>query len=381
VALGCALAALALLPATALAHASLVSASPAPGTVLAAAPPAITLTFSEPVTAAGPGIGVVAPSGRQLPARVQVAGTRMTARFTPAGEGTYLVRWQVIAADTHPSRGQLTFSVGRTSAPPAGDDLGSDIGAVSPAGLLLQGLARWLHFLGLALAFGVIAFRVLVLPGAEPARAARLDRLVGAGIALLLVAEPVAVAGQAASLGLVAGDLVVSSFGRVVGLRLGAALLLWAGVGAVRQAGRGRPALLALGVGLTLVDGLAGHRLSGLPDAAAFALGAVHEAAMAVWVGGLAAVLVARAGAARFGRLALASFGVLVVSGGALALAHVRGPADLAGSAYGAVLAVKVVAVGAAAAIAGLGARRPEAFALAGVLALAGLLVSLPPPR
>jgi hypothetical protein len=45
------------------------------------------------------------------------------------------------------------------------------------------------------------------------------------------------------------------------------------------------------------------------------------------------------------------------------------------------VLAVKVVAVGAAAAIAGLGARRLEAAAIAGVVALAGLLVSLPPPR
>jgi putative copper export protein len=92
-------------------------------------------------------------------------------------------------------------------------------------------------------------------------------------------------------------------------------------------------------------------------------------------------VLVAGAGAARFGRLALGSFGVLVVSGAALAVAHLRGPADLFGTTYGAVLAVKLAAVGAAATIAGLGARRLEAAALAGVAALAGSLVSLPPPR
>jgi putative copper export protein len=72
---------------------------------------------------------------------------------------------------------------------------------------------------------------------------------------------------------------------------------------------------------------------------------------------------------------------VLAVSGAAMALAHLRGPGDLLGTAYGSVLAVKVLAVGAAATIAGLGARRLEAAALAGVLALAGLLVSLPPPR
>jgi putative copper export protein len=72
---------------------------------------------------------------------------------------------------------------------------------------------------------------------------------------------------------------------------------------------------------------------------------------------------------------------VLVVSGALLAVAHLRGPSDLVSTTYGSVLAIKVVAVGAAAAIAGLGARRLEAAALAGVAALAGLLVSLPPPR
>jgi copper transport protein len=373
---------MALLPVPALAHASLVASDPRPGAVLPAAPAAITLSFSEAVTAAGPGVTVVAPSGRPVgTGPVRVSGRTMSAPFRAAGDGTYLVRWQVIAADTHPARGQLTFSVGPPSAPPPGDELGADVGAVSPAGLLVQGLARWLHLLGFALAFGVIAFRVAVLPDAEPDVGARLDRLVAAGIALLLVAEPVALAAQALSLGLVAGDVLASSFGRVLGLRLGAALLLWAAAGAVRQAGRGRAGLLALGGALAVVDGVAGHRLAGLPDAAALALGAAHEAAMAVWVGGLAAVLVASAGVHRFGRMALAAFAVLALSGAAMALAHLRAPADLAGTTYGSVLGVKVLAVGAAAAIAGLGARRLEAAALAGVLALAGLLVSLPPPR
>jgi hypothetical protein len=45
------------------------------------------------------------------------------------------------------------------------------------------------------------------------------------------------------------------------------------------------------------------------------------------------------------------------------------------------VLGLKVAAVGAAALIALLGARRLEGLALSGVLVLAALLVSLPPPR
>lgn len=350
--------------------------------MLPSAPATITLRFSEAVTAAGPGITVVAPDGRLVAAGpVRASGRTLTAAFRGTAEGTYLVRWQVIAADTHPGRGQLTFSVGHTTAAPAGDELNLDLGSVAPAGLLLQGLARWLHFIGMALAFGVIAFRLLALPDPEPAAGRRLDLLVGAGIALLVAAEPVAMAGQAVSIGVVAGDLLTSSFGRVLGLRLGGALLLWASLDAVGDSRRGRSALLVLGAGVALADGLAGHRIAGLPDVAALALGAVHEGAMAIWLGGLAGVLVVRAGAARFRGPALASFAVLVGSGALLALAHLRGPADVAGTAYGGVLAAKVLAAGAAAVIAGLGARRVEAAALAGVVALAGLLVSLPPPR
>ncbi len=369
------------------AHASLVSADPAPGAVLAAPPAAIALRFSEPVTAAGAGISVVAPSGRLLPGGpAAAAGREMRAAFHADGQGTYVVRWRVIAADTHPARGQLTFSIGQPTPAPAGEDLAGDLGGASPAGLLLQGLARWLHFLGMALGFGVIAFRVLALPGGAghgpPAqdRSGRLDRLVTTGIVLLVAAEPAALAGQALSLGVVAGDLLASSFGQVLALRMSGALLLWAGLGAVRQAGRGRPALLAIGAAVALVDGAAGHRVAGLPDVAAFALGGAHEGAMALWAGGLAAALAAPAGA-RFAPVALASFGVLVLTGAAMAVAHLREPADLVGGAYGAVLAAKVLAVGAGATIAALGARRLEAVALAGVLALAGLLVSLPPPR
>src|SRR5438445_608430 len=112
---------------------------------------------------AAPGIRGLRPAGRPGPADPRATGgTRMTAAFRGTAEGPYLVTWQVIADDTHPSRGQLSFSVGRATGAPAGRALGGDIGAVSPAGLLLQGLARWLHFLALALGVGTVAFRVLV---------------------------------------------------------------------------------------------------------------------------------------------------------------------------------------------------------------------------
>jgi putative copper export protein len=101
---------------------------------------------------------------------------------------------------------------------------------------------------------------------------------------------------------------------------------------------------------------------------------------MVIWAGGLAAWLVTRAGGARFLSVAALSLAVLVPSGVALAFAHLRGPGDLVSTGYGEVLAIKVVVVGAALALAVLGTRRAEALAVAAVLALAALLMNVPPP-
>jgi len=77
---------------------------------------------------------------------------------------------------------------------------------------------------------------------------------------------------------------------------------------------------------------------------------------------------------------------VLILSGGLLALAHLGVPADLMLTSYGLTLSIKLVAVAVALWLAWTGLRRlrsgrPELLALAGVLALAAVLASLPPPR
>ena len=389
-----------LLPSAASAHALVVAVDPPPGTVLAAAPSLVRVTFSEPVTPFGRGIDVYAPDGRRVSAKADSQGATL---LGPLGDwqglptGTYLVEWRVVAQDTHPSRGSYTFSVGHSSAIPTGDVLtAGDLGAASPLGLLLQAVARWLHFLGYAAAFGVLAFQLLVLRADEPV--SRLRPLVYAGIALLLAAEPLALLGQVASLGPIdaqsTADVLASAFGRVLALRLGAALLLWGILGALRESrGRGAWSVLVLGLVLALVDGLAGHTIRGAPTFLAQLLTAVHVAAMGAWVGGFAAILAVVGGSAdrrllihRFGRLALVQVGLLVASGLLLALTHLRGPADLVFTAYGLTVAIKSVAVAVALAAAYSGFRaarsgRPEALALAGVLALASLLASLPPPR
>ena len=94
--------------------------------------------------------------------------------------------------------------------------------------------------------------------------------------------------------------------------------------------------------------------------------------------------------AARFGRLAAASLGVLVVSGGLMALQHLNLAAGDLETAYARALAAKLAVLLVALALALVATRRAgaarerwlrlEAGALLALLGLAGLLVSLPPP-
>jgi copper transport protein len=378
---GVAAAGLALVPITASAHAQLVASNPAPGAILDTVPAAVELVFSEAVTPAGRGISVYGPDGKLVSgARARNVGSRLSIPLSDGTEGTYAVIWTVVATDTHPSRGEFTFSVGHASPVNAPGFGGGNIGLASPPGLILQSLGRWLHFAGFALGFGAAMYALLV------ARDNRPLRLAGAGAAMLLLAEPLALLAQTASFdpaqtfeadALI--DALASPFGRVLGLRLAAALLLWAVLGALRQAPWLRWAVPSLGLALSVVDATAAHATPALPLLMGLALNAIHVSAMGVWVGGLAGYAVAPSGG--FVRVAVWSAGLLVASGAALALLHFANPLQTMTTAYGGVLMVKLPLVAVALWLAWRARRRGELAALIGVLLAASVLVSLPPPR
>ena len=360
-------------------------------------PAAVDLVFTEPVTAAGRGINVYGPDGRLAsngPARAR--GDGLSVGVSGSLAGTYAVVWTVVASDTHPSRGEFTFSVGHTS-PVRAPGFGSgDVGLVSPVGLVLQSLGRWMHFAGFALGFGAATYALFV------ARDPRPLCLAGFGVALLLVAEPLALFAQTASLdpsqtfdGDALTGALASPFGRVLGLRLGGALLLWAVLGALGPTairlgspptptlplrGRGmlRWAVPGLGVALALVDATAAHATPALPPLG-LVLNALHVGAMGLWLGGVAAFVVAPSGG--FGRLAGWSLGLLVASGAALALLHFSSPFELLTTPYGAALAIKLPLVAIGLFFAWRARRRWELVTLLVVIAAASVVVSLPPPR
>lgn len=360
----------ALLPQSASAHARLLETDPTSGAVLQSAPAAVTLVFSEAVTPAGAGIKVYAPSGRQLAHATETRGSVLAARVDDAGAGTYVVLWQVYAADTHPSRGAFAFSVGRASANPFASLLDvPQLGTATPLGLALQSLGRFIHFAGFALVFGGAGYRILT------ARSGRFGRLVGAGVVLLIVAEPVALLGQLASPSFDADTTLAvlgSSFGQILGLRLGAALLAWTLIATERSW-----PVLAVGAITAMLDGLSAHGFPGAPVVGQL-LVAVHVGVMGLWLGGIASFIASPD--PRFGRYALATFGLAALSGAVLALVHTSVGSALLNTDYGHAVVVKIVVVGAAVIAAVVRRRRLElGIAIAAVLA-AALVGALPPP-
>jgi copper transport protein len=338
--------------------------------VLQSVPAAITLLFTEPVTPAGSGIRVFSPSGRQVAGPTTARGSALTAGLSSSEPGTYVVSWQVFAADTHPSRGAFGFDVGRPSANPYAALLNAgEIGTATPLGLALQALARWVHFAGFALVFGMAGYRTLTQREVS-------GRLTTAGVALLIAAAPLALVAQLASLsfdGDTALAVLGSSFGRLLGLQLGAALLAWT----LTAIGRSWP-LLAIGGVVALLDGLSAHAIAGLSGAGQV-LVAVHVSAMGLWIGGLTGYVLAPD--PRFGRYAAATFITAVGTGLVLAFAHTASFDALMATEYGWALLVKAAIVGLVLVTILLRRRRLELGVAIAVVGAAALLAALPPSR
>jgi len=348
------------------AHAQLLQSDPIAGAVVPRLPSAVTLVFSEPVTPAGFGIHVYSPSGQEVAGQAVQHGSVLSAPLSGSSEaGTYVVLWQVYAADTHPSRGAFSFSVVSSSTNTYSGLLDqAAAGTSTPLGVALQALARWVHFIGFALVFGLVAYRFGSFPG-----------LINAGLVLLVAAEPISLVAQLASLSFdsdTALAVIGSPFGRILGLRLGAALLAWA------LLATNRPwAVLADGAAIAVLDGFTAHAIPDVPLVGQL-LVAVHVGAMGLWVGGLVGFV--RAPDRRFGRYAIATFGMAAASGVVLGLVHTEWATQLLTTDYGHALIVKIAIVGAAAIAAYLARRRTELAIAAVAIGAASLVAALPPP-
>jgi copper transport protein len=293
------------------AHAQLQSSNPSPSSVLSVPPSQIVLHFGEPVEIDFGSIRVFGPLGN----RVDQGGTHhpggdndAVAIALPPGlhDGTYVVAWRVISADSHPVHGAYIFSVGTARGATKANALAASENAAT--GSAIVGIAFWAirfaAFVGLVLLIGIPT--VILLAWRSGGATRRIGRLLwGSWVVLMLcTVSGIAVQGVYAA-ALPVTDIFRSSlfdevlhtrFGEVEVLRvilLVAFLPVVRGIrGRLRATGRWSswwvPYGAIVGFGLLLTPGLAGHASTEGSVAVGMALDVLHLGAAAVWCGGLA---------------------------------------------------------------------------------------------
>jgi copper resistance protein C len=103
--------------AAAYAHAHLARANPAVGATLAVAPTDVTLHFTQRLEPKFSTIVVRDAGGKQVDKGDSHASgedlTVLKVSLQPLGSGSYKVEWRVTSVDTHASKGEYTFRVGK----------------------------------------------------------------------------------------------------------------------------------------------------------------------------------------------------------------------------------------------------------------------------
>ncbi|MEU0669061.1 copper resistance protein CopC [Streptomyces lavendulocolor] len=370
---------------TASAHAALTGSTPKDGAVVATAPKDVTLTFSEQVAMGDDAIRVLEPSGKRADTgelRDLCAGAvvKYGVDLHPGlPEGTYTVAWRAVSADSHPISGAFTFSIGAPSkttvALPKEEAGGGVVG-------VLYGIARYVSYGGFVLLVGGAAFVLACWPRGAAVRP--LQRLVVRGWAALTAATLALLLLRAPYTG---ADFGPGSLGAVLETKTGAALvsrLLLLGAAALFVAvlfgaytrredeGEKKDLTFGLAIGGTVVAaGIAGtwalseHASAGLQPLVAMPVDILHLLAMAAWLGGLAALLVALyrepsvegSAVRRFSRVAFGSVVVLAATGVYQSWRQVGSWSALTGTAYGRLLLLKVALVAVLVAVAWLSRR------------------------
>jgi copper transport protein len=283
------------------AHATLEATTPIADDVLEEPAREVSLRFDEAVgTELGDGIRVFGPDGDRVDAgtpRSSEGGRVLAVPVDDAGDGTYTVAWRVVSGDSHVLSGTFLFHVGE----PSGGgvvDLDPERRALAWAG----GVARWLVLTGASVAGGLALVR-LVAPGDQlgGSRVARAATLAAAGLLVGAVARLVLHVAEAAgravpdALSLVGDAVTTTRTGGFDLMRIVAAVVvLGAALAWRRLPGRVVAPVAVSGAGLVaLANTLGGHAWTVDRHVVAITSDLAHQAAVAVWVGGLVALAVA----------------------------------------------------------------------------------------
>ncbi|HEX7444380.1 MAG TPA: copper resistance protein CopC, partial [Acidimicrobiales bacterium] len=149
-------------PGVASAHAQLESSTPGQSAVLLVPPTQVVLHFGEPVEVDFGSLRIIGPAGRRVDAGAAHhpgGDTHSVATALPPdlADGTYVVAWRVISADSHPVHGAYVFSVGTAGGSARADALAATI-AGQPGDAVVGGaywIVRAAAFAGLLVLVGL----------------------------------------------------------------------------------------------------------------------------------------------------------------------------------------------------------------------------------
>ncbi|MDT7570744.1 MAG: copper transport protein [Actinomycetota bacterium] len=347
------------------AHAALLSTTPANNEIAGEAPREVTLTFGEAVST---GLG----ASRVLAANGDRADTGQASRSDDdrvvhlalregLAQGSYVVLWRVVSADSHPVSGTFVFSIGKAS------KLTGYSGRITPprSPSLLLGTTRGLGFAALLVLLGGALFCVLLWPDGVRTRAVRVVLAVASAVELVAAVAAVYLQGPYAA-GLGAGhalDRVLLSavlktqYGEATATRAWISLLALGVCLLLRTLPRraGAAALVVLGVAAAGTWSAAGHAGTGDLQPWTFGLDLVHLVTVSAWVGGLVLLGIAlrrrwtdeeaAQRLPRWSRLATIAVLGLVASGVFASWREVRSVTALFSTAYGGLLVAKTTLV------------------------------------
>ncbi|MFE8962654.1 copper resistance CopC/CopD family protein [Streptomyces iakyrus] len=330
------------------AHAAVTGSDPGQGAVVDKAPARISLTFSEQVAMSDDSLRVLDPEGKRVDTGKpsNVSGTTYAVPLhSGLPDGTYTVAYQVVSADSHPVAGAYTFSIGapsKTSVSVSGQS--ADDGVVG----WLYGFGRYVSYAGFIVMAGGAAFVLACWrrgSGVRPVQRFVVSgwvALTAATLALLLLR------GSFTGSGKVADIFDLSLLGQVLQTKTGAALVsrllllaaaalfiavLFGAYDKREDAQEKRDLTFGLSVGgVVVAAGLAAswamseHASVGLQAGIAMPVDVLHLLAVAAWLGGLGALLVAlyrapadtpvdRPAVRRFSRIAFGSVLTLIATG------------------------------------------------------------------
>ncbi|MEW1772829.1 copper resistance protein CopC [Streptomyces sp. NPDC086777] len=381
------------------AHAALTGSDPAQGVVVPKAPDQVSLTFSENVSTNNNSIRVLDPKGKRvdLAKPSNLTGTTYGVQLKSGlGNGTYTVAWQVVSADSHPVAGAFTFSVGAPSKTVA--SVGDQEAGGGVVGWL-YGFGRYMSYAGYIVLVGGAAFVLACWQRGSGVRA--MQRLVVGGWLTLTAATLwlLLLRGSYTTSGSVGDIFDLNLLGQVLQTKTGAALvsrLLLLAAAALfiavlfgaydkREDEEKRDLTFGLAVGGTVVAAglaaswaMAEHASTGLQPGIAMPVDVIHLLAVAAWLGGLTALLVAlyrapadtpveSAAVQRFSRVAFGSVLALVATGIYQSWRQLGSWSAFTDTAYGELLLVKIGLVALLVGIASISRRWTGRLAAAGV--------------